>query len=569
MSKFFSKNLYLGSDASFPSITQEKRAILTSQLALLCLAISLFFTISDLTTGYTDSFLIYILLTIVGLTSFILNRLQLTTVAKVIVIAGANFVVFITFEAEGVGTGSYAFFITCIIGVFAIFGYDQRTPSVVLSLLSVLLFFISNTFDFEWLTKASFSPEEQHVYFAINFGIAMATTIVIILFLLKLNHLSERKLIKTGEELVANRLRFELAIKGSSVGIWDWDIANDSLFLSPLMIKQLNYPPEKYVNMTSDKINKVVHPQDLTGLKSHLQLHLEKKKKYYSEFRLRKGDGTYFWVLVSGQAQWDKKGNPLRMVGTVVDINELKEAVKKQKQQNTLLEKANEELDRFVYSTSHDLRAPLTSILGLVQIAERSDDKEEINQCLNMIEDRVGAMKEFIAEIIDYSRNSRLDISNEKVFVKKLVEEVIDGLKYFEKSEEIEFTIDIPKSLVFFSDKGRLKIILNNIIANAVKYHDFNKEKPFINIQSILKTDRVLILVQDNGLGIPEELQRNIFNMFFRGSEKSEGSGLGLYIAKEMTTKLSGKISLESTQGEGSTFTVQIPFEKVIKGSKA
>ena len=159
------------------------------------------------------------------------------------------------------------------------------------------------------------------------------------------------------KELIANKIRFDLAIKGSSVGIWDWNIEVSHLFLSPLLVKMLNYTQEMYENMSRSNFDKFIHPEDQSEFHLAFDNHLEKHEPFHYECRLKKEDGSYIWALISGQAQWNVEGDPIRIIGTVVNIDELKDAFTKLEDQNIQLEKANNELDRFVYSTSHDLRA--------------------------------------------------------------------------------------------------------------------------------------------------------------------------------------------------------------------
>lgn len=232
-----------------------------------------------------------------------------------------------------------------------------------------------------------------------------------------------------------------------------------------------------------------------------------------------------------------------------------KEALASQK--NLELQKVNEELDRFVYSVSHDLRSPLSSILGLTDLARRTDDRKELDQFLVMIQGRVKAQDHFIREIIDYSRNARTEVVSESISLLTLVDEVLEALRFDTNAQRIKFTRQIDADVVLISDKTRLAVILNNLIGNAIKYHDFSKENPVVEI-GFLKNSCALF-VKDNGTGIMPEHQQKIFNMFYRGSERSTGSGLGLFITKEAVTKLNGNIEVKSVFGEGTTFTVKFP----------
>ncbi|HEX6226021.1 MAG TPA: HAMP domain-containing sensor histidine kinase [Chryseolinea sp.] len=226
-------------------------------------------------------------------------------------------------------------------------------------------------------------------------------------------------------------------------------------------------------------------------------------------------------------------------------------------QKNAELQNVNDALDRFVYSVSHDLRSPLSSILGLINLANLTKDPNELVQIIKMIQGRVLAQDNFIREIIDYSRNARTETVVEPLNLKKQVDEVIDTLKFDGLADKIEFRIKIPDDCILISDKIRLTVILNNLIGNAIKYHNLTRETPFIEVR--FQDDVCSLHVEDNGSGVMPQHQQKIFNMFYRGSDRVTGSGLGLFITREAVAKLGGTISLKSVYGEGSTFTVTFP----------
>jgi signal transduction histidine kinase len=228
-------------------------------------------------------------------------------------------------------------------------------------------------------------------------------------------------------------------------------------------------------------------------------------------------------------------------------------------EKNKELEKLNAELDSFVYRASHDLRSPLSSILGLAEIASKTSELKEIKTYVEMIKQRVHVQDDFIKEIIDYSRNARTEVKPEKIELKQLINQLIEAMLYTEGAKSINFIIDIPSDFQVMADKIRLKVILSNLISNAIKYHDQSKSDLFIKISAEWFPTQIDISVEDNGIGIPQENHKKIFNMFYRGTEKSKGSGLGLYIAKEAVTKLGGTIHFKSTDNEGSCFTFSMP----------
>ncbi len=228
-------------------------------------------------------------------------------------------------------------------------------------------------------------------------------------------------------------------------------------------------------------------------------------------------------------------------------------------QSNHQLAKLNEELDRFVYSTSHDLRAPLLSVQGLVRLTGQTSHMDERKRYDEMIMARLSALDSFIKEITDYSRNNRLEISREPINLGTMANEIWDSLKYSSDAADIEFINEIPAPLLVTNDGKRLHVVISNLISNAIRYHDHRKEKKYIRLHLQLTPASFTLHVEDNGQGIAPELHTKIFDMFFRGNESSQGSGLGLYIVKETIAKLSGTIQLTSIPRQGSTFSIIMP----------
>lgn len=233
-------------------------------------------------------------------------------------------------------------------------------------------------------------------------------------------------------------------------------------------------------------------------------------------------------------------------------------------ERNLQLNKTNQELDRFVYSTSHDLRAPLTSIMGLINIINNTEKPEEQKKYLEMMKGRIHSLDNFIRDITDYSRNNRLAIVHENVQLVSLAEEVWESLKFSPEAQRINFEIAIPEEITISSDKNRLKVIISNLISNAIRYHDDKKENQYIRLKAEVRDKVFYLSVEDNGQGIAREYHNRIFDMFYRANERSKGSGLGLYIVKEALNKLSGSIHLDSVPGIGSTFTIRLPNRQVI-----
>jgi signal transduction histidine kinase len=225
---------------------------------------------------------------------------------------------------------------------------------------------------------------------------------------------------------------------------------------------------------------------------------------------------------------------------------------------NAELEQTNKELDHFVYSVSHDLSAPLKSILGLVNISRLDSDTYAHTGYLNRIEQSVTKLEKFINEILDYSKNKRQELVIEQIHLKTLCDEILDNLRDAPEFNALQIDFRLEQVSIT-QDKARLKIILNNFLTNAVKFQKkYEDHKPYVKISSYKYGDDVRIEVEDNGEGIKKDQHDKIFEMFYRGHRNSDGSGLGLYIAKETASKIQGNIFFQSEYGKGSTFGIQI-----------
>jgi signal transduction histidine kinase len=227
---------------------------------------------------------------------------------------------------------------------------------------------------------------------------------------------------------------------------------------------------------------------------------------------------------------------------------------------NDELSMRNSELDRFVYSTSHDLSAPLKSIRGLIMVATMEQPTESQLAYLTMMEKSVKKLEAFIAEVIDYSRNTRAPLQHEPVNFKQFIRHVLDDHQYAPNYDKIKFIVEDTTSTVLMSDEMRLKIIFNNLISNAIKFHFYdNGKEPYVKIKACEEGSRFVFTVEDNGTGIHPQLKDRIFDMFFRATDSVQGSGLGLYILRETVHKLGGEVEVVTELGTGTTFAIRLP----------
>lgn len=251
---------------------------------------------------------------------------------------------------------------------------------------------------------------------------------------------------------------------------------------------------------------------------------------------------------------WDE----YELHNTINNAFEMYQARKNLKEKITELEKINDELNRFIYSTSHDLRSPLMSVLGIINLARLDNSVKDPNGYVDMIESCILKLDGFIQKIIEYYRNSRLDVEHEKIYFDNLLQECIAAFK--PQNTAIEFQLNIDQPVDFKGDTFRISVILNNLISNAVKYQKPDETNPKVNLTVKVEPHKATIWIEDNGIGILSEHLNNIFKMFFRSKNNNKpGSGIGLYIVKEALNKIGGTINVESKYGEGTQFEITIP----------
>ena len=197
---------------------------------------------------------------------------------------------------------------------------------------------------------------------------------------------------------------------------------------------------------------------------------------------------------------------------------------------NEQLTQLNTELDSLVYRVSHDLRSPVASVLGLIIISQEEHNVKELKHYMSLQEKTLHRMDALIQDIIDYSRNKRTELVLEPVDFQSLANDILTDHSHLEYAEAIEKVLNVQQPVEFLSDVKRLTIVLGNLIANAIRYHDREKSPAFIRVDIQVTVQEAVITIADNGQGIGAEHLDKIFGMFYRASDKAKGSGLGLYL---------------------------------------
>jgi ligand-binding sensor domain-containing protein len=229
------------------------------------------------------------------------------------------------------------------------------------------------------------------------------------------------------------------------------------------------------------------------------------------------------------------------------------------KKRTSQLKEANDQLETFVYKASHDIKGPLKSIIGLT-----STGKKDVLTGGNPLPYFDHILKSttkldlLLQDLLTITKIKQSPVKLEKINFKELVNEVLLNFQNFPGYEKMEFYLDIKETLPLMSDRSLLFSIIQNLVENAIKYMDESKPDNILKMEFVISAKGTDIIFNDNGIGIPADFVKNIFDMFFKANESSNGTGLGLYIVKTSVDKLNGTIHVESKLGEGTTFYIKI-----------
>jgi len=226
---------------------------------------------------------------------------------------------------------------------------------------------------------------------------------------------------------------------------------------------------------------------------------------------------------------------------------------------NDELQKAYNELNKFAYSVSHDIRGPLSGILGAINISREMDDIEEMKEMMMLMEKSLKKLDTYILSMHDYYSLQRGELKITDIDFNRLMDEMKSMYNVLSKTSNVAFNVTIKQDEVFRSDETPLKLIFNNLLTNAFKYQDKSKANKSVDVSIEVQKSMATIYVKDTGIGILGTHIGEIFNLFYRANSQEVGSGFGLYNVKSALLKLNGQIEVNSVMHQGTTFKVTIP----------
>lgn len=351
------------------------------------------------------------------------------------------------------------------------------------------------------------------------------------------------------------------------MGNWYWDIISNELKWSDEIYRIFGLLPQQF-SATYDAFLQIVHPDDRQAVQKGVDEALYKNIPYSIDHRLILPDGSERSVHEQAQVYFDGSGRPVRMIGTVQDITERKQAEDKQKRLNEelveysrQLEATNSELSAFVYSASHVLRAPLRGINGYSRIL-LDDFTDSLNddgkRLLNAVARNAAEMGHYIDDLLAYSNAGRMKMEPSFIDMNKAVESVVEELQPLLSVRDVKFEIKmLPPA---YGDQPMVRRVFHNLLSNAVKF-TMPKQAAVIEIGGRLEERESVYYVKDNGAGFDPRYKDKLFGVFQRLHEDEEfdGTGMGLAIVKRIIEKHGGRVWAEGKVNEGATFYFTLP----------
>jgi two-component system, sensor histidine kinase and response regulator len=375
---------------------------------------------------------------------------------------------------------------------------------------------------------------------------------------------------KARQDLIAGEERLDLALSSILGGYWDMALnpetpseLPDEIYISPRLKATLGFADEEMPNSVT-AWHARIHPADLSRIESESRTHLEGRSPFYqAEYRIRRKDETWCWIYSRGRIVRDHQGRAVRWTGVDADITLRKELEEQLKSAKETAEKANQAKSEFLGNISHELRTPMTVIVGVMELLSRQEVDSATQELLEMGLDSSERLMTLIDDLLDISaiEAGRLEIKEAPFDLRECVRRSVETFSRTAQDKGLllrwQFAQQIPREIV--GDANRLTQVLINLVGNAVKFTERGEIELVVDHEGA----DLLFTVKDTGIGADQE--KDLFERFAQADSSHtryhQGAGLGLSISKGLVELMGGKIGMKSERGAGSVFTFTIPFK--------
>jgi len=368
--------------------------------------------------------------------------------------------------------------------------------------------------------------------------------------------------------------RLNLALEGSNLALWDWDISYDRIYLSSRWAEMLNDVTEETM-VTVEQMFNNIHPEDREVARKNLAPVLKGASGYYSaEYRVKRENGEWLWVATNGKVvERDAQGRALRMTGTNADISERKHAEDVLMHAKRAAEQAAKTKSDFLANMSHEIRTPMNGIIGMTDLALDTELNREQQEYLNIVKSSAHSLLHIVNDILDFSKieSGKMDIESIEFSLEQMLRDTMRSLAVRAHQKGLELLLhvaaDVPDKLM--GDPGRLRQVIVNLVGNAIKFTEKGEIEVAVNVIQSIHDGRIKVRfnVRDTGIGIPKDKFKTIFESFSQAdtstTRKYGGTGLGLTISAQLIELMNGHIGVESEMGQGTTFHFELEMPVV------
>jgi PAS domain S-box-containing protein len=362
---------------------------------------------------------------------------------------------------------------------------------------------------------------------------------------------------EANQALSTSEARYQLAARGSSAGLWDWDIAAGTMYHSPRLKAQLGYTEQEFPDRPGT-LHGLTHPDDQEPMQAALRSHLARDTPFQAECRLREKQGGWRWFLVTGMALRDAAGKPYRMAGSLIDISE-------RKQGELLLQQSNRAKDEFLATLAHELRNPLAPLRTGLQILKRAGAAPQtVRRTLDTMDRQLTHMVRLIDDLLDISRinSGKIQLELGRASLRAALQTALELARPAMDAAGHALHVELADpDVALHGDETRLAQAFGNLLNNAAKYTPPGGR---VQLRQWREDGEAVVEIRDNGIGIPRPMLDRIFSLFTQvdgvPGKTVGGLGIGLFLVRSLVQMHGGSVRADSPgPGQGCTFTVRLP----------